>query len=124
LSIAEVVMNLVPSDREPLWAIGLIALLAATGVGRHQPNGADGEPNYSRDDRAVLDVGRGRFAERPSEIPARGWKDILWRVYEGIDEDRILANAGGVHSMRSWPCSQRSPLWFPLWPVCRPTDNR
>jgi membrane protein len=96
LSIAEVVMNLVPSDREPLWAIGLTALLAATGVGRRQPNGADGEPNCSRGDRAVLDVGRGRFAERPSEIPARGWKDILWRVYEGIDEDRILANAGGV----------------------------
>ena len=32
----------------------------------------------------------------PSEIPARGWKDILWRVYEGISEDRILANAAGV----------------------------
>jgi hypothetical protein len=39
---------------------------------------------------------RGRFAEGPSEIPARGWKDILLRVYNGISDDRILANAAGV----------------------------
>jgi membrane protein len=39
---------------------------------------------------------RGRFAEAPSEIPALGWKDILLRVYNGISEDRILANAAGV----------------------------
>ena len=24
---------------------------------------------------------RGRDAETPSEIPAKGWKDVLWRVY-------------------------------------------
>src|SRR5689334_11553940 len=39
---------------------------------------------------------RGRHAERPSEIPKRGWKDILWRVYGGLSEDRILMNAAGV----------------------------
>jgi membrane protein len=39
---------------------------------------------------------RGRFTEGPSEIPALGWKDILLRVYSGISEDRILANAAGV----------------------------
>jgi membrane protein len=39
---------------------------------------------------------RGRHAERPSEIPARGWKDILWRVYNGLGDDRILMNAAGV----------------------------
>ena len=39
---------------------------------------------------------RGRHAERPSEIPKRGWKDILWRVYGGLGEDRILMNAAGV----------------------------
>src|SRR3954452_14617840 len=38
---------------------------------------------------------RGRHAERPSEIPTRGWKDILWRVYGGLSEDRILMNAAG-----------------------------
>src|SRR5204863_1812214 len=46
--------------------------------------------------RARTDGGRGRTAEKPSDIPSRGWKDILWRVYEGISEDRILANAAAV----------------------------
>jgi membrane protein len=49
-----------------------------------------------RADHTKLDAGRGRFAEGPSEIPARGWKDTLLRVYDGISEDRILANAAGV----------------------------
>jgi membrane protein len=41
-------------------------------------------------------AGRGRDAERPSEIPKRGWKDIFWRVYNGLSEDRILMNAAAV----------------------------
>jgi membrane protein len=40
--------------------------------------------------------GRGRDAEKPSEIPAKGWKDIAWRVYEGFQEDRVLLVAAGV----------------------------
>jgi len=40
--------------------------------------------------------GRGRTAEKPADIRARGWKDILLRVYRGISEDRILANAAAV----------------------------
>src|SRR5205807_4026629 len=43
-----------------------------------------------------LEDGRGRSATAPSEIPARGWKDIAVRIYEGISEDRILANAAAV----------------------------
>lgn len=40
--------------------------------------------------------GRGRSATSPSEIPAKGWKDILWRVYGNIGEHRILALAAGM----------------------------
>lgn len=40
--------------------------------------------------------GRGRSAATPSDIPARGWKDIILRVYRGIVDDRILANAAAV----------------------------
>jgi membrane protein len=40
--------------------------------------------------------GRGRRASTPSEIPRRGWKDILWRVYNGISDHRVLAIAAGV----------------------------
>jgi len=39
---------------------------------------------------------RGRLADAPSEIPARGWKDILLRVYGNISEHRVLALAAGM----------------------------
>jgi membrane protein len=39
---------------------------------------------------------RGRAADEPSEIPPRGWKDILIRTYRSISEDRVTALAAGV----------------------------
>jgi membrane protein len=39
---------------------------------------------------------RGRKATSPSEIPAKGWKDILLRVYANIGDHRILALAAGM----------------------------
>src|SRR5438874_721661 len=78
-------------DRAPIWPIGLTALLVASGFGR-RPYAAP-EPTGARGD---VNDGRGRSATTPSEIPARGWKDIVLRVYEGISEDRILANAAAV----------------------------
>src|SRR5688500_3504543 len=45
---------------------------------------------------AAFEQGRGRYAKNPSEIPARGWKDIAIRVYKSISEDRILAEAAGI----------------------------
>ena len=48
-------------------------------------------------DRSVPEHGRGRTAEKPSDIPAQGWRDIVLRVYRGISDDRmILANAAAV----------------------------
>ena len=40
--------------------------------------------------------GRGRAASGPTGIPAKGWKDILWRVYRQIQSDRLLAVAAGA----------------------------
>jgi membrane protein len=40
--------------------------------------------------------GRGRRAVAPWHIPWRGWKDILWRVYASISDNRLLAVAAGV----------------------------
>ncbi len=45
--------------------------------------------------REASEPGRGRTSG-PFDIPRAGWKDILWRTYEGINEDRLLANAAGV----------------------------
>jgi membrane protein len=39
---------------------------------------------------------RGREAEKPAEIPAQGWKDIGWRVYENVQNDRVLLVSAGV----------------------------
>ena len=39
---------------------------------------------------------RGREASTPKDIPARGWKDILWRVKDQIKEDRLSIIAAGV----------------------------
>jgi membrane protein len=39
---------------------------------------------------------RGRDATSPAEISAKGWKDILWRVYSNIGDHRILALAAGM----------------------------
>ena len=40
--------------------------------------------------------GRGRRATAPWHIPRTGWKDILWRVYASINDNRLLAVAAGV----------------------------
>jgi membrane protein len=44
---------------------------------------------------ATDDDGRGRLATTPSEIPPRGWKDILLRAYSNVSQHRILALAAG-----------------------------
>src|SRR5438105_13302155 len=67
--------------------------------GERQPPSSSRSPRPSQKSEAraaAADHGRGRSAEKPSDIPARGWKDILWRVYAGISNDRILANAAAV----------------------------
>lgn len=44
----------------------------------------------------TLERDRGREAESPSEIPARGLKDVVWRLYSALTEDRITLIAAGV----------------------------
>jgi membrane protein len=57
------------------------------------------EPSSSRrsdDLTRAGELGRGRQASTPTDIPARGWRDILWRVFWSIPDDRILSTSGGV----------------------------
>jgi membrane protein len=53
------------------------------------------EPQCLQYERAK-ELGRGRDAQHPLQIPWTGWKDILWRSYAQINEDRLLAVAAGV----------------------------
>ncbi|MDB6101236.1 MAG: hypothetical protein JWO52_1235, partial [Gammaproteobacteria bacterium] len=39
---------------------------------------------------------RGREAERPSEIPARGWLDVAWRAAKRFSDDNVTLIAGGL----------------------------
>ncbi len=41
-------------------------------------------------------VGAGALADTPSQIPARGWKQIAKRVFSDVGDDRILAEAAAV----------------------------
>ena len=57
-----------------------------------------GEPDSDRstDLSRARELGRGREAETPAEIPPRGWRDILVRVFWAISANRILSTAGSV----------------------------
>jgi membrane protein len=88
------------------FAAGLMAFAAgAVAAGfsrRRQPLRRDRThpPDQAHKDepagQAKRESGRGRHARTPSDIPARGWKDILLRVYNNIGEDRVMLVAAGV----------------------------
>jgi membrane protein len=40
--------------------------------------------------------GHGRGADSPTEIPAAGWKDIVWRAAKQVKEDSVPLLSGGV----------------------------
>ena len=54
----------------------------------------DGQLSQSRFER--LQPGHGRSARSPSQIPARGWRDVLWRTWQEFNKDNIPSVAGGV----------------------------
>ena len=60
------------------------------------PKKQDGDRHASPAAVATEGEDRGRLADAPSEIPLRGWKDILLRVYGNISEHRLLALAAGM----------------------------
>ncbi|HYF60542.1 MAG TPA: YihY/virulence factor BrkB family protein [Burkholderiaceae bacterium] len=45
---------------------------------------------------ATDDAHRGRQADRPTHIPAKGWKDIALRVKDQLDENHLSIIAAGV----------------------------
>ena len=86
-----------------VWALALIAVAGvALVVGWNSDNRSTfGEKKSADESLATQHVrawepGRGRDAVSPWQIPLAGWKDILWRTYEEIGADRLLAIAAGV----------------------------
>ncbi|MGA0546741.1 YihY/virulence factor BrkB family protein [Brevundimonas sp. VNH65] len=48
------------------------------------------------EDYEAREPGRGRMAQRPEQIPRKGWTDILWRTGGAYFGDRVGFFAGGV----------------------------
>ncbi|HEX8232071.1 MAG TPA: YihY/virulence factor BrkB family protein [Caulobacteraceae bacterium] len=41
-------------------------------------------------------TGRGRDAAKPSDIPPRGWVDVLWRTWKEFNNDQVTRVAGAI----------------------------
>ena len=50
----------------------------------------------STDRARAHEPGRGRQADTPAEIPVRGWRDILTRMFWATSANRVLSTAGSV----------------------------
>ena len=92
-----------------LWTLALgTALVALAGARRRErhryPPGRPerrGEGAHSHEGRsaelvAATQRDRGRHAASPVQIPPRGWRDVLTRVYMEFNKDRVLSVAAGV----------------------------
>jgi membrane protein len=79
-----------------LLAAAFLIERAAPSEDRRFPPKRDSVRNASAIDLASEAEDRGRLATSPSEIPSKGWKDVLLRVYADIGEHRIMALAAGV----------------------------
>jgi membrane protein len=66
----------------------------ASAAGRRR--GARGDGAAPAAAAAAAAEGRGRNAETPAQIPARGWWDILKRTFAEVSDDRVLTEAAGI----------------------------
>jgi membrane protein len=58
--------------------------------------GSEPPAPHTSDPADVTDGGRGRQAERPQQIPPRGWKEIALRVKTEVKQDQVPLLAAGV----------------------------
>jgi membrane protein len=58
--------------------------------------GGEPPPEHAADPGRVPDAGRGQQAERPQDIPPKGWLDIAKRVRTEVKQDQVPLLAAGV----------------------------
>ena len=96
LGISAVAMQLELGRKRATGAIGATGRTGTKGrTGAFGTRRSTDEPRLWQEARG-RQAGRGREATSPWQIPWRGWKDILWRTYQQLNEDRLLAVAAGV----------------------------
>lgn len=109
-----ILLRSMPSPRRRIWpllgyaALGVLALARGDFSRRRvrperrdalvDQTGIEARDRYRPQDEAhrAQEPGRGRHADTPADIPMRGWRDILLRVYNKISEDRVVTIAAGV----------------------------
>jgi membrane protein len=96
--IVYALLSLIPAARRPSTES---TREGAHSGGRRPASGAFGTTRSTDEPRDVQQAradesDRGRRATVPWQIPWTGWKDIFWRTYSQIGEDRLLAVAAGV----------------------------
>jgi membrane protein len=84
----------------PPWITGLTLALLSLGFRPRRYAGTLSQRSWPRarprSDARAAPVDRGRLARTPSESPARGWKDVLLRVYNNLSKDRVILVAAGI----------------------------
>ncbi len=68
------------------------------GVSRAFANQRGNRPRQASQSRQTMarQDDRGRAADKPTQIPAKGLLDVAWRVAESIQKDRVMLIAAGV----------------------------
>lgn len=61
-----------------------------------RPPGMSLEARMSAAGFEAAEPGRGREAAAPHQIPLRGWRDVLFRTFTEVNQDRLSIVAGGV----------------------------
>jgi membrane protein len=87
--------GLAASGKVPSWTVLLSALFLSVAFSSRRASTA--ASTYATDQAPALSAGaEGHIAEAPSPIPVRGWKGVLLRVYQSVNEERLLLVAAGV----------------------------
>jgi membrane protein len=92
--------KVVPSRPAERLSGDLIVMAALIGISRAvfgaRKEGPVGQTLHAQRETIEKPGARGRQADKPAQIPTKGWKDITLRAYEGIQKDRVLLVAAGV----------------------------
>src|SRR5919197_2563595 len=82
-------------SQSPLWVTVVTVALLALGFSHSRTSHRRSMPG-ARQAGIATERGRGRSAATPSQVPVRGWKDIVLRIWKNIGKDRVIVVAAGV----------------------------
>ena len=77
--------------------LGLAAVTALWTRARQPPASGLSQPQTATPETfEAAEPGRGRMAPSPGRIPLIGWRDILWRTWREVNDDKLPQVAGGI----------------------------